>query len=137
MEPVTEFDASGVVIGGTTGATTATAFGSGTTYTVTVTGVRQPGTLTLGVLAGAGSDAAGNTSAAPDGGEGVSVRFATATGLVDSQADPVVDEPVTLMATVHAAASASAVPTGSVLFTISGPGGPIQPCASASRWAGR
>jgi hypothetical protein len=64
-EAVTGFDASDVVLegGGATGAT-ATVTGSGTTYTVAVTGFTRAGPVRASVPAGAAIDAAGNANLA-------------------------------------------------------------------------
>ncbi len=53
--PVTGFTNTGVVLGGTAGATTAVVTGSGTTYNVAVSGITQTGTVTATVAAGAAS----------------------------------------------------------------------------------
>ena len=65
-EPVTGFDAADVSFAGSTapGALVATVTGSGTTYTVEVTGATGSGTVVVGVLPGAAVDAAGNASVA-------------------------------------------------------------------------
>jgi hypothetical protein len=63
-EPVTGFDPADVVLGGTAGAVTAVVSGSGTTYTVAVSGMTRDGTVTAAVPQGAVSDAAGNASTA-------------------------------------------------------------------------
>jgi hypothetical protein len=63
-EPVTGFDSSDVLLGGTAGATTCVVTGSGTTYNVAVSGMTQSGTVTATVRAGAAQDAAGNLSLA-------------------------------------------------------------------------
>src|SRR5262249_61456084 len=61
-EPVTGFTSSGVVVGGTAGATKAIVSGSGTSYTVAVSGMKDSGTVTLSLVASAASDLAGNAS---------------------------------------------------------------------------
>jgi subtilisin-like proprotein convertase family protein len=61
---VTGFAAGDVVIGGTTGATTATVTGSGKNYDVAVSGMTASGTLTVTIPAGAAHDVAGNANAA-------------------------------------------------------------------------
>ena len=63
-KPVFGFTGSNVVIGGTAGATTALVTGSGTTYTVTVTGMMQSGSVILTVPADAAADGLGNTNIA-------------------------------------------------------------------------
>ena len=52
---VTGFTNTGVILGGTAGATTAVVSGSGTTYNVAVSGMTQTGTVTASVAAGAAS----------------------------------------------------------------------------------
>jgi hypothetical protein len=64
-EPVTGFTAGDVVLNGTApGTLTATVGGSGTTYTVSVSGMSGPGTVTATIPAGAAQDVAGNMSLA-------------------------------------------------------------------------
>jgi cyclophilin family peptidyl-prolyl cis-trans isomerase len=66
-ERVTNFSASKVIIGGTTGATTATITpvgANGDTYTVAISGMTQDGTLTVSLAAEAAEDIAGNLSVA-------------------------------------------------------------------------
>jgi hypothetical protein len=63
-EPVTGFDASGVVLGGTAGATSAVVSGGGAVYQVIVSGMAQSGTVTATVPAGVVADAAGNLNVA-------------------------------------------------------------------------
>jgi subtilisin-like proprotein convertase family protein len=65
-EPVTGFDASDVSFAGSTvgGTLVAGVSGSGTTYTVTVTGMTGEGTVVVSLPAGAAVDAAGNPSKA-------------------------------------------------------------------------
>jgi N-acetyl-anhydromuramyl-L-alanine amidase AmpD len=63
-EPVTGFDSSDVILGGTAGATTKIVTGSGTTYNVAVSGMTQSGTVIVTIPAGAAQDAAGNLSLA-------------------------------------------------------------------------
>lgn len=67
-EPVTGFTGADVVLSGNgaTGATASVA-GSGTTYTITVTGVTRAGPVRVDVPGGAASDAAGNLSLASTG----------------------------------------------------------------------
>jgi hypothetical protein len=65
-EPVTGFTGSDVSFAGTTagGSLGASVSGSGTTYTVSVTGSATPGNIVLSVLNNAATDAVGNTSQA-------------------------------------------------------------------------
>jgi hypothetical protein len=64
-EPVTGFTSSGVVVGGSApGTPTAAVTGSGTDYTITVSGMTGTGTVTVSVAANAAQDShgAGNTA---------------------------------------------------------------------------
>ncbi len=61
-ESVSGLDSLDVTLSGTSGATTATVAGSGTTYTVEVSGMTLSGTVIASIAAGAAQDAAGNTS---------------------------------------------------------------------------
>ncbi len=63
-ETVTGFATGDVTLSGTAGATTATVSGSGTTYTVAVSGMTGPGTVIATIAAGKAADAAGNDNAA-------------------------------------------------------------------------
>ena len=63
-EATTQFAADDVILGGSAGATTATVSGSGSSYVVSVSGMTANGTLSVGIRAGAISDAAGNPSTA-------------------------------------------------------------------------
>ncbi len=63
-EPVTGFGDSDVTLGGTAGASTAQVTGSGSTYTVAVSGMAQNGTVIASVAAGVAQDAAGNPNTA-------------------------------------------------------------------------
>ncbi|HYD93582.1 MAG TPA: putative Ig domain-containing protein [Candidatus Paceibacterota bacterium] len=63
-ESVTGFAAGDVMLGGTAGANTALVSGSGTTYTVTVTGMTGPGTVTASIGANKAQDGAGNGNTA-------------------------------------------------------------------------
>jgi len=63
-EDVTDFTAEDVLLSGTAGATTAVVTGSGSTYTVTVTGMTDPGTVIATVLEGGAFDRVGNRSSA-------------------------------------------------------------------------
>jgi Ca2+-binding RTX toxin-like protein len=64
-EAVTGFTSADVVLSGTApGTTTALVSGSGSNYTVTVTGMTGPGTVIAAIAAGAASDGAGNLSLA-------------------------------------------------------------------------
>jgi hypothetical protein len=55
-EPVTGFDGSDVALSGTAGPTTAFVSGSGSTYTVTVSGMTSAGAVVANVLAGGARD---------------------------------------------------------------------------------
>jgi hypothetical protein len=63
-ESVSNFATGDVTLGGTAGATAADVTGSGTNYTVAVSGMTSSGTVIASIAAGVASDAAGNTSAA-------------------------------------------------------------------------
>ncbi len=63
-EAVTGFGSGDVTLGGTAGATGKNVTGSGTTYTVAVSGMTQSGTVTATIPAGSALDAAGNSSLA-------------------------------------------------------------------------
>jgi hypothetical protein len=59
-QPVTDFVASDVQLGGTAGATAVQVTGSGTTYDLAVTGMTHDGTVTVNIPADAAHDAAGD-----------------------------------------------------------------------------
>lgn len=61
---VTGFTAASVVLGGTAGASNVTITGSGTTYSLAVSGMTGAGTVTCSISAGAAVDAGGNISQA-------------------------------------------------------------------------
>jgi hypothetical protein len=61
---VTGFTSGSVILGGTAGATTAVVSGSGARYTVSASGLTGSGTVTVGLVAGATMDPAGNASLA-------------------------------------------------------------------------
>ena len=63
-EPVSDFTAGDVTLGGTAGATTAIVTGSGTTYNVAVSGMTGDGTVIATIAAGKAHDAAGNANSA-------------------------------------------------------------------------
>ena len=63
-EPVTGFATGDVTPTGTAGATAAAIAGSGTSYTITVTGMAVPGTVIVAVAAGVAQDLAANANAA-------------------------------------------------------------------------
>ena len=97
--------------------------GSGSTYTVTVGGLAQPGTVSLVVKAGAAIDPAGNASPASTGGDQVAVNFSTQT--VQNITPSTIVSGGSATATATVSASAGSTPSGSVQFTLTGPGGPI------------
>lgn len=95
-KPVTGLGSSGVTLAGTTGATSAVVTGSGVTYNVLVSGMIQPGTLSVSINAGAAKDSAGNTNSASNV---ASVDFDNSTVSVtavkaDTQADPANVSPI-------------------------------------------
>ncbi len=61
-EPVSNFDAADIILGGTAGATTAVVTGGPTVFNVAVSGMTTNGTVTISIVAGAAIDAVGNTS---------------------------------------------------------------------------
>ncbi|HZI45083.1 MAG TPA: Ig-like domain-containing protein, partial [Ilumatobacter sp.] len=63
-ESVADFATGDVALSGSAGATTAVVAGSGTTYTVSVSGMTQDGTVTAAINAGVAHDAATNANAA-------------------------------------------------------------------------
>jgi hypothetical protein len=63
-EPVSGFATGDVSLSGTAGATAAAVTGSGATYNVAVSGMGGSGPMTVGIPAGAATDAAGNSSTA-------------------------------------------------------------------------
>ncbi len=96
-EPVTGFTSvgisrSGTAVGGTIGIS-----GAGTTYTVSVSGVTGSGDLTLGVLADAASDAAGNGNDASTADATVTVDADAPTVTIEQavgQGDPTSTQPI-------------------------------------------
>jgi len=123
-QPIAGLNASDLTIGGTAGAAITNVAGSGASYTVTVGNLTQPGTITLGVNAGVGTDVAGNAGAASPPGEQVSVTFATQTQVQVTPTGIETGGDATVTATVNAPAGTT--PGGSVLFAFNGPGGPIN-----------
>ncbi len=63
-ESVSDFATGDVTLSGTAGATTAVVTGSGTTYNVAVSGMKNSGAVIAGIAAGKTHDAAGNPNAA-------------------------------------------------------------------------
>ena len=63
-KPVVGFTSVDVALSGTAGATTAIVTGSGTTYTVAVSGMTSDGTVIATILAGVATDAVGNPNTA-------------------------------------------------------------------------
>lgn len=63
-EPVTTFDFTDILLGGTAGATTVSVGGSMASYTVSVSGMTGDGTVSASVIGGAVQDALGNLSSA-------------------------------------------------------------------------
>jgi hypothetical protein len=64
-EPVTGFGAGALTLGGTVAPGSVVVSGTGTTYTITLDGVPQSGTITVGTAVGAATDAAGNPTTPP------------------------------------------------------------------------
>src|SRR5205814_435449 len=85
-ESVSDFATGDVTLGGTAGATTATVTGSGTTYTVAVSGMTGNGTVIASVEAAVVQDAAGNASTAPTSTDNTVTYDATAPTVTINQA---------------------------------------------------
>jgi hypothetical protein len=77
-EPVTGLTAAGVSLTGTAGATTATVTGSGTSYSVAVSGMVSDGTVTAAIGVGAAQDTAGHTNSASTSTDNTVTRDTTA-----------------------------------------------------------
>jgi hypothetical protein len=123
-QAVPGLNASQLTVGGTSGGTITNVSGSGTSYVVTVGNLANPGTVTVNVLAGVGIDAAGNASTASPPGEQVTVGFTTQTQL--QLTPPAIVPGGTATATATVSAPAGSTPTGSVAFSLTGPGGVIN-----------
>ncbi|MFO0804222.1 MAG: Ig-like domain-containing protein [Gemmataceae bacterium] len=123
-QAVPGLNASQLTVGGTAGGTITNVSGSGASYVVTVGNLTNPGTVTVNVLAGVGSDAAGNASTASPTGEQVTVGFTTQTQL--QVTPPAIVPGGTATATATVSAPAGSTPTGSVAFSLTGPGGVIN-----------
>jgi len=123
-QPLAALTASDLTLGGTAGGTILAVAGSGSNYTVTLGGFARPGTVTVGVKAGVGSDAAGNLGLASPQSEPVTVNFATQTAVQVSPTALVTGDSTTVTATVSAPAGGT--PPGSVQFTLTGPNGTTQ-----------
>jgi ELWxxDGT repeat protein len=135
-KPVTGFDETDVSLSGTVGGTlAATVAGSGTDYTVTVTGMTGDGTVIASIPAGAAVDVAGNSSTAATSTDD-SVRFdvVAPTATIDQaagQADPInagpilftvtFSEPVTGFDATDVSFAGSTNP-GSLVASVSGSG---------------
>jgi hypothetical protein len=117
-------NASDLTILGTAGGSITGITGSGSSYIVTVGGLAQPGDVSLRANANVGTDLAGNPSQASAPGESVNVTFATQTALAVTPGTLNAGDTATATATVTAPAGST--PGGSVVFTLTGPGGPIQ-----------
>jgi hypothetical protein len=87
-EAVFGFATGDVTISGTAGGTkTAAVFGSGTTYTVSVTGMTTPGTVVASIAAGVATDSAGNgNQASTSSDDTVSWDDVAPTATIDLQA---------------------------------------------------
>ena len=124
-ESVSDFETGDVTLSGTAGATTAAVTGSSTTYTVAVSGMTTPGTVTAAIQAGVAHDVANNANTAstsidntvtwdPDvTGPDVTINQAAA------QSDPTTATPIVF--TVVFTESVSGFATGDV--TLSGTAG--------------
>jgi predicted heme/steroid binding protein len=101
-EPVTGFDGTDVSLSGTAGASTAVVAGSGSSYTVSVSGMASDGTVIASIAAAVASDAAGNPSEASTSTDNSVAYDTTApTVIVEqaaSQADPAATAPISFVA---------------------------------------
>src|SRR2546421_192045 len=97
-EPVSDFATGDVTLGGTAGATTAVVTGSGTTYTVAVSGMTTNGTVLASLAAGVAHDAASNASTASTSTDNQVTFSATALTVTlnqaAAQADPTNTAPI-------------------------------------------
>jgi large repetitive protein len=123
-ESVALLAASDLTLGGTSGGTISNVSGSGSHYTITVDHIEQPGTVTVNLNAGAVHDLAGNPAAVAGSSELVAVQFATQTSMVVASSKLAAG--ITGTATATVIAPAGSTPAGTVVFTLTGPGGPIQ-----------
>jgi hypothetical protein len=119
-EPVTGFDASDVVLGGTAGATTALVTGGPTVYNVAVSGMTGTGTVTASVIAGAAiSNATNNPNTASTSTDNTVVYDVTAPTVTINQAggqsDPATSSPINF--TVVFSEPVTGFATGDVTIT--------------------
>lgn len=131
-ETVTGFATGDVVLSGTTGATTAAVSGTGPTYTVSVSGMTQPGLVTVAIPAGVAMDLQNNPNTASasidntvsyfDAAPTVSINQAAA------QADPTTASPI--LFTVQFSEPVTGFATGDV--TLSGTAGATTAIVSGS-----
>jgi hypothetical protein len=124
-QAITGLSASDLALGGTAGGTITNITGSGSSYTVTVGNLTQPGTVLASVNAGAGTDLAGNAGTASPPGEQVGVTFTTQTIVEVTPATILTGESATITANVNAPAGGAA-PGGSILFALTGTSGTIN-----------
>lgn len=87
-EAVTGFTTGDVVISGTAGATSAVVSGAGTTYTVSVSGMTNTGTVIATIPAGVAQDAAGNGNTASTSTDNQVTWIAGGTRISDAKALP-------------------------------------------------
>ncbi|MCE1252215.1 MAG: Ig-like domain-containing protein [Anaerolineae bacterium] len=85
-EAVTGFDANDINLTSTAGTLTAVLSGSGTTYTVAVSGMNKSGNVTAAIAAGAANDAAGNANTASTSSDNVVTYDATGLSVSINQA---------------------------------------------------
>src|SRR5688572_12041101 len=130
-EPVTGFATGDVTLSGTAGATTAVVSGSGATYTVTVSGMTNNGTVIASINAGVAIDAGSNPNLASTSTDNTvtydtppSVTINQAAG----QADPTSASPILFTVTFNEAVTGFA--TGDV--TLSGTAGATTAIVSGS-----
>ena len=83
---VTTFATGDVTLGGTAGATTAIVSGSGTTYTVAVSGMTGSGTVTASIAAGVAADGLGNLNGASTTGDNLVTYDVTSPTVTINQA---------------------------------------------------
>ncbi|MBB1286786.1 Ig-like domain repeat protein, partial [Flavisolibacter sp. BT320] len=116
-ENVTGFSTGDVTLSGTAGATTATVSGSGSNYTVAVTGMSASGTVIASIAAGVAVDGTGKINVSSTSTDNTVTYNLTTIGtntVLSSSLNPsVYGQSVSFIATVT---SASGSPTGNVVF---------------------
>jgi LPXTG-site transpeptidase (sortase) family protein len=113
-EPVSGFETGDVTLSGSAGATTGIVTGSGTTYTIAVSGMTAGGTIIASIPADIAQDSALNGNASSTSSDNsVNYTFDTATTMVSSINPTIMGQNVTFTATVS---STGGTPTGTVEF---------------------